>query len=304
MRGTVGWVLLEFGALEGEQHPGSDASRVLHRLHTGRGARPVRVTEVVVDSTWREHEVIVRHPLIVHVDEFLLQRHALHITQHDKRVLLIAQNRANRLCDVRRTERRGRHLIKQWLEQVVVVTVYYDSLHGRTLERLGAKQPSKSAADDDHATARRIHCSLHRAQPCSARKRRSPTSTSFSASASCATERPAASSRTPSANLCLNSGVRPGVPSTFHKGSIAGNRWSMKCWMPPAPPPRWNCRLGPMTPQRSPGPQLTASSASATLSTPCSMRYNTSRYRADWSRFATCPGTSLRRRIARLPMDL
>src|ERR1700730_11994784 len=152
MRGTVGWVLLDFGALEGQQQPRAYPRRVLHRLHTGRRARPVRMTEVVIDRTRREHEVVVRHLLTAHVDAVFRQRNTIHLTQHDKRVRLIAQNRPDGLCDVRRAERRARHLIKQWLEKVVVVTVNYHSFQRRSLQRLSAEQTSTPADDDDHAT--------------------------------------------------------------------------------------------------------------------------------------------------------
>src|SRR5712671_2794298 len=45
-----------------------------------------------------------------------------------------------------------------------------------------------------------------------------------------------------------------GNPDVWNTGNIPANTCSMKCLMPPSPPPRWNCRLGPMIPQRSPGP--------------------------------------------------
>jgi hypothetical protein len=92
-----------------------------------------------------------------------------------------------------------------------------------------------------------------------ARALRSPTRTSFSSCASWCTERFAAICMTPSATVCFSADVISGFPSVFIIPASGSMRCSMKCLIPPAPPPTCHCKLGPMTPQRRPGPQLTVS---------------------------------------------
>src|SRR6266849_4767326 len=75
--------------------------------------------------------------------------HASHIDQAEVEVLLAPQNRAHRFRDLLGLEARGRDLIEQWLEQVVVVTVEQHDLYGGATQRPGGSQTAEPRAYDD-----------------------------------------------------------------------------------------------------------------------------------------------------------
>ena len=96
--------------------------------------------------------------------------------------------------------------------------------------------------------------------------------------ASSSIEWPSTSSRIPLTIVSWSSGVSSGLPRSDQRVlATSGIRWFMKYRIPPRPPPRCHTIFCPMMPHRSPGPQDTASSESATSSTPWSMRWTTSR---------------------------
>ncbi len=75
--------------------------------------------------------------------------HAGHVEQAKIEVLLTAQNGACRFRDLLGFEARGRDLIEQRLEEVVVVAIDEHDLYRRATQRPGGIQPSESRADDD-----------------------------------------------------------------------------------------------------------------------------------------------------------
>ena len=75
------------------------------------------------------------------------------LAQQHGRVALPAEDGAQRLRDVTRRQRAGRHLVEQRLEQVVVAPVnqrHRDPVAGLA-QLAGSVQPGEAAADDDDA---------------------------------------------------------------------------------------------------------------------------------------------------------
>jgi hypothetical protein len=70
-------------------------------------------------------------------------------------VALVAQDAADRACDLRRREARGRHLIEQWLEQMVVAAVDDRDVDRRTAQRVRGGEPAEAGADDDDSRTAR-----------------------------------------------------------------------------------------------------------------------------------------------------
>src|SRR5690606_24866660 len=64
-------------------------------------------------------------------------------------VALVAQDVADRLCDVGGRERRRRDLVQQWLEEVEVLAIDDRHAHVRSPHRLGEVESPEAAADDD-----------------------------------------------------------------------------------------------------------------------------------------------------------
>ncbi len=144
-------VRIRFGlrTLEGSQQPRADEGRLLHVLHTRCEGTPVLMAEVVVDRPGCQHQVVVGHRETRGCQAVVRKIDAGHLGQHDARVGLGAQDGAHRLGDVRRGERGGGDLVKQWLEQVVVVAVDDQHLGRRAAQRLGSKEPAEAAADNN-----------------------------------------------------------------------------------------------------------------------------------------------------------
>ena len=149
------------GALEGADDARADVERVGQRLQAVRVPGPVVVAEVAVRRAGGHDEVVVGDRLSV------VERHAARRgvdvgdfgLQHRQPAGadLIAQHVADRAGHRRRGEPRGRDLVQQRLEQVVVGAIEQrdvDVVLGQCAHRL---QPAEAAADDEHPGSRR-HC--------------------------------------------------------------------------------------------------------------------------------------------------
>ena len=86
-------------------------------------------------------------------------RSLVHLRQQHRDVLLLAQDPADRRRDVAGRQRRGRHLIEQRLEQVVVVAIEQRDPDRRAGERARRVEAAESAADDDDAWSASSHAS-------------------------------------------------------------------------------------------------------------------------------------------------
>jgi len=131
MRGALGRIRFDFRRLERAQQARADEGRLLDGLHAGGEVAPVVVTEVVVDGARREHQVVVADGDAIGNDPSRREIDRLDLRQHHPRVLLIAQDGADRLGDIRRPEGRRRDLVEQGLKEMVVVAVDDQHVGGR-----------------------------------------------------------------------------------------------------------------------------------------------------------------------------
>ncbi len=155
---------LALGQLEGEQHAAADLERVLQALEPGREHLPLVVPEVRVAGAGRHDQVVVVHSgAVAELHPAGLDVHAGGLGQQHLGVLLVPEDRADGRGDVRRVERRGRHLVEHRLEQVVVAAVHQGHAHGCVAQLLRGVETGESAAQDHHVgRGRRGFSGAHR----------------------------------------------------------------------------------------------------------------------------------------------
>ncbi len=141
-------IRFDFRALERAQQARADEGRLLHGLHPRRKMAPLLVPEVVVDRTRREHQIVVADSGSGGAHLARGEVHCIHLREQHARVLLVAQDGADRLGDVRRGERRGGDLVEQGLQEVIVVAVDDEHVGGRAAQRPGGEQAAEAATDD------------------------------------------------------------------------------------------------------------------------------------------------------------
>ena len=112
--------------------------------------------EVGVPGAGRDDQVVVRDRFPIRDDRPRRVIEAAGLRQQHLHVGLPPQDPPNRRGDVGRRQRRGRHLIKQRLKQVVIVSIDDRDADGRRGERSRRVETAEPAADDDHM--RRRHC--------------------------------------------------------------------------------------------------------------------------------------------------
>ena len=140
---------LELGRLERTQDPTADVQRVADSLQSGRVRRPFVVAEIGVGHPGRHDEVVVVEVAIFEEDALLLHLDPLDDAHEDRDVALPPEQLADRRRDIGRGERRGRHLIKQGLEQVMVALVDQRDSDARRVQFPGRGQPPEAAPQDD-----------------------------------------------------------------------------------------------------------------------------------------------------------
>src|SRR5919197_4057719 len=69
------------------------------------------------------------------------------------RVLLPTKNTANWRRDIARRQTRGRYLIQEWLEQVVIVAIYDGDVEWCSRQLLGGRKTAESSSDNHNARA-------------------------------------------------------------------------------------------------------------------------------------------------------
>jgi hypothetical protein len=150
-RGALHGVGFALGMLEGEQDALTDLERVLDGLQAGRVRAPLVVAEVAVSRAGREDQPVVGERLAV-FQHHLAHRDvdALRLAVQHGHVLLAGERAADRLGDRRRGQSRGRHLVEQRLEQVVVGAVDQRHVHRRRGQRAGRPQAAEAAAEHHH----------------------------------------------------------------------------------------------------------------------------------------------------------
>ena len=110
--------------------------------------------KVAVRRPGGHDQKVIRDLAILGADDLAVAIDRMNVGENDCRVGLPAQYAADRRGDVGRRQARGRHLIEQRLEQMVVVPIDHHDVDRRLGERLRGREPAKSCADDDDPLAR------------------------------------------------------------------------------------------------------------------------------------------------------
>src|SRR5688572_15415808 len=97
----------------------------------------------------RDDQIVVLDPGAIgkeHGVLFLFE--ADHLAQYDLNVFVFVKYSPNRLGDLAGAQHRGRDLVKQRLEDVMVLTVDQREVDGPVCERLRSPQAAEAAADN------------------------------------------------------------------------------------------------------------------------------------------------------------
>src|SRR5580704_14354448 len=134
----------------------SSSHSIRDALHA-RGKLPKLVmAEVAVCSTRGEDEVVIRERNIAAVSvsciyTLLFLVYPRHLAHDNQSIPLISKDPTDRRSNLTGGEHCCRHLIEQWLKQVVVGAVDQDHLRRCLPEGLRGSQSSKTAANDDYS---------------------------------------------------------------------------------------------------------------------------------------------------------
>ena len=148
-RAPHGIILGLFGDLESEQHPAADFQRIVETLQPGGQLLPFVVAKVGVPRPGGDDEKVVGDFAVAGHDLFPVHVDALRFGENDLGIFLRADDVAQRLGDVRRRKRGRGHLVKQRLEEMMILPVEQRDADIGLAQRLGRLQPAKAAADDD-----------------------------------------------------------------------------------------------------------------------------------------------------------
>ena len=140
----------ELGLLEGNQNAAADAGRILDTLQARRIIGPFVVTEIGMHSAGRDHQIIVSNVAEIGVQQLLRRIDAVHLFHQHRHIRLSAQDVPNWPGHIGRRQRRGRHLIEQRLEAMMVLAIDHDDIGGRASQRLGGFQAAEAGTDDHH----------------------------------------------------------------------------------------------------------------------------------------------------------
>ena len=119
-------------------------------LRPGARAGPLGMPEVGVGRSGGDDQVVVRDGA-ARIDEHATSRdvHGMRAREQDPDVLLTAQDPPDGRRDVGGRQRRGRDLIEQGLEEVIVVAIDQRDPHRRAGQRARGVQTAKPSAQDD-----------------------------------------------------------------------------------------------------------------------------------------------------------
>ncbi len=148
-RGALGLVVRQLRALKGQQNAAADARRVFDALQARRELRPFVMAEIGMRRAGRDHELIVGDRGGGRLDLPIGGVDAGHFRHQHGGIALAAQDGADRPGDLGGRERRGRHLIEQRLEAVMVLPVDHRDVDRDAGERLGGREAAKAGADND-----------------------------------------------------------------------------------------------------------------------------------------------------------
>ncbi len=143
-------IFLTLGALERDQDAPPDRDGILERLESRRIRLPVAVTEVrVLRSGGDDQPVVVDRSAVGDLDASCGDIDARGIREQHSHVPDAAQDPSDRRGDIAGRERRGRDLIQERLEDVMVATIDQRDANVRVAKSASSGQPAKAAADDD-----------------------------------------------------------------------------------------------------------------------------------------------------------
>ena len=139
------------GFLECQEQAMPDMGSVVDLLKPGRYGLPLLVAaEIAVPGARGQHQIVIADSPIA--EQHLIRRgiDVGHPAEQDPRIRLVAQKGADRRGDVRRRQRRRRHLIEQRLEQVIVAPVDEGDPAGCIAQGLRSAKATEASADDNH----------------------------------------------------------------------------------------------------------------------------------------------------------
>ena len=109
------------------------------------------MSKIGVLGAGRDDEMVVRDAATFR-EQFSARRvDARNFRQNDVGIALPMEDAADRRCDISGRQTRGRDLVEQRLEQVVIVTIDDRDIKRRPRELRGRRKAAESRSDDDDA---------------------------------------------------------------------------------------------------------------------------------------------------------
>ena len=147
----LGRVGFGFGLFEGEQDAPADVGRVVDGLQPRSAGGPFAVTEIGVLRAGCENQDVVGNAPAVGENLAPLRVDGRHVAENDVDVGLARENAADRRGDVGGRKPRGRDLIEQRLEQMIVVLVDDGDVEWLSGQCFRSGEAAEAGSDDDDA---------------------------------------------------------------------------------------------------------------------------------------------------------
>ena len=159
------WLGLRIGTLEAGQHVVAHPGRIRQRLQTDGDPGHRLVAEIIVDTAGRQYEVVEGQlRAISQTNHSAAQVDAVDRRLSKADVARPAEDRAQGIGDVAGIEQAGRHLVEEGSEEVEVMPVEQQHLHGRAVQLAGAGEAAEAGSDDhDTLVSHRRRCAVGRA---------------------------------------------------------------------------------------------------------------------------------------------
>ena len=149
-RRATRWLGADLSILEGLKKPRTNGSGIGDGLGCWRRCRPFGMGKVVVGRTSCDHELVERDvPSLRKLDMAPCRVDPLDVGQHDVDILCMGKHAPDRDRDVSGRKSCCRHLVEEWLEQVVIALVDEGHVHLSACKRSRACQAAKATPDDD-----------------------------------------------------------------------------------------------------------------------------------------------------------
>ena len=151
-----------FGVLERDQEPATDLQRIFETLESRGMTLPLVVPEVRVPGSRGHQQVVIadRAHGIAEIDLLPRDIDRQHTAEQNGHVALITQHPSYGHGDVTWRQRRGRHLIEQRLEQMMIGAVDERDVDRSLAELARGRKAGESAAEDDDVRARGSHSAI------------------------------------------------------------------------------------------------------------------------------------------------